>query len=343
MRFGDVDCCEAGRFTGFIDFSASPFALGDILTWNVRVCCEALIAGKRTVDVVALTDPEMLGNAYQNFITRNNLLTVYLDLSLAFYANPLLNSFNHLRDRKSFERLMQTAHRDDQPMFPGVAEYRAGLRARNALYSSHLVMNRFFREYGYLPKLKVPHAHRAFADGFLKSYGPDVFAVAVHVRRRAADAQAMFGATLERDGDYEVWEAFFDEARRRHPETVFVVLGKGAEWSRRLLRNKSLIFLKCLGFGLMDELATIQASDLFMGLLSGPSTMAFFSDTPYALFVQQSYAQTTAEVVGVEQGAACLPFAGENQTLLWRQPTLENLLEAFEDKFAALRSQESPR
>lgn len=336
MRPGDWDGCEMDRFTGFIDFSASPFALGDILTWNVRVCCEALSAGRKAVDVVALTDRELLGNAYQSFLTRHNLLCTYLDLAAAFYVNPLLRGFTHLMDRASFERRMRAAASDNQPMFPGTREYEAGLRTRNALYSSHLPMNRFYREHGHLPRLKVPQAYLAQAENFLESCGPEAFAVVVHVRRRVGEAHALFGGTLERDGDFGVWEAFFAEARRSHPETVFVILGKGVEWSRRLMRDQKLVFPKCLGLGLLDELAMIQAADLFMGLLSGPSTMAIFSEAPYALFVQQNYAKITAEVVGVEQGAACLPFACAHQTLVWKPPTLENLLAAFEEKYAAL-------
>lgn len=329
-------------FLGFIDFSASPFALGDILTWNVRVCCEALAAGKSSVDIVALTDPVTLGSAYQRFVNHFNQLPLYLDLAAAFNANPMLRNFTHLRDRASFERLMREAYSRGEPMFPGILEYERGVLTHKGLYCSHHVMNRFFHDRGFLPRLRTPQAYREQAEELLRSHGPDAFAVAVHVRRQVADAHSTSGGMVERDGNYDVWEAFFDEAQRRHPETVFVVLGRAVEWPRHLLRRRDIVLLKCLGLGLLDELAMIESCDLFMGLVSGPSTMAFFSDTPYALFVQEHYAPTTAAVVEVEEGAARLPFACANQTLLWEPPTLENLLAAFEEKYAALRGQGAP-
>ena len=323
-------------FVAFIDFSASFYALGDILTWIIRVCCEALNSGKKVMDVVVLTDPEMLGNAAQPFVDRNAYMRLYLDLVMAFYTNPMLRGFNHLRDRAEFERLMDEAKENNQAMFPGHAKYAEGLSTRIAAYSGHTVINRFCREHGYVPKLTTPPGYRLWAESFLKSYSPEVFAVTVHVRRREAESH-IFRDALERDGVFSDWEAFFDEAQRRHPETLFLVLGKPTEWPRRLMRRSNVIILKSLGLGLMEELAMIQASDLFMGLLSGPSTMAFFSDTPYALFVQQVCAEYTAQITEIEMHATHLPFAGKEQTLHWQQPTPEALLAAFEGKLKALR------
>lgn len=327
---------DAGdRFVAFIDFYASPFALGDILTWNMRVMCEALNAGKKAMDVVALTDPGSLGNASQCFfVTPHNYLRLYTDLIPAFYTNPMLAGFHHLRDRASFERRMGAAQANGQPMFPGLAKYEEGLRTREALYNRHHVMNSFHGEHGWLPRLTVPPSHAMWAENFLKSHNPEIFVVTVHVRRREAETH-LFGAALDRDGDFGTWEAFFDEARRRHPETLFIVLGKSVEWPRRLMRRSDVIVLKALGLGLMEELAMIQASDLFMGLLSGPSTMAFFSRVPYSLFVQRGYEQASAEVMGVPVGEERLPFAEEDQIMLWEPATLDALLETFERQHAA--------
>jgi len=330
------DATDEDVFAAFIDFSASPYALGDILTWNVRVCVEALAAGKGVMDVVALTDPEMLGNASQGFINHNAYLRLFLDLAPAFYTNPMLRGFNHLRDRAGFERLMDQARQDQRAIFPGHAKYAEGLQSRIAAYNGHTVINRFHRERGFVPRLVTPPGYRLWAESFLKSYSPDAFAVTVHVRRRETETH-LFGAALARDGDFGDWEAFFDEAQRRHPETLFLILGKPSEWPKRLMRRANVVILKTLGLGMMEELAMIQASDLFMGLLSGPSTMAFFSDVPYALFVQQGYAESTAEVADIEAFSPRLPFAAGEQTLYWHSPTPENLLAAYEEKLLALR------
>lgn len=332
----EKQCIDEEVFVAFIDFSASFYALGDILTWIIRVCCEALNSGKKVLDVVALTDPNLLGNKAQPFIDRNAYMRLFLDLVPAFYTNPMLRGFHHLRDRAGFERLMDEAKANNRAMFPGHAKYREGLDTRIAAYNGHTVINRFYREQGFVPRLTTPPGYRLWAESFLKSYSPEAFVVTVHVRQRVAESH-IFRDALDRDGDYRVWEEFFDEATRRRPETVFILLGKPAEWPRRLMRRSNVIILKSLGLGLMEELAMIQASDLFMGLLSGPSIMAFFSETPYAQFVQSVCADYTAKLMEIEMGAPRLPFAGEHQTLHWEEPTTEALCRAFEAKLLALR------
>lgn len=329
-------------FVSFIDFSASPFALGDVLTWNVRVCCEALAAGSSAMDVVALTDPDKLGNAFQNFISPGNYLRLYTDILPAFYTNPMLRNLHHLRDRQGFERRMRAARENGQGIFPGFEKYEQGLRHREAIYNRHAVLNRHFAETRSLPRLTVTPSHRLWAEGFLKSYSPHAFAVTVHVRRREAET-SIFGAALERDGSFEVWAEFFDEAQRRHPETLFLLLGKSDEWPRWLLRRSNVVILKTLGLGLMEELTMIQNSDLFMGLLSGPAVMAYLSEVPHALFVQPSHATVSAEILGIEEGAARLPFGGEHQTFHWQRSDKETLLAVFEEKLQALRGAEDSR
>ena len=326
-------------FVSFIDFSASPFALGDVLTWNIRACCEALDAGATAMDVVALTDPDKLGNAFQNFISPVNYLRLYTDLLPAFYTNPMLRNLHHRRDREGFELRMRQAQANGQGQFPGFEKYEQGLRHREAIYNRHAVLNRHFERTGKLPRLVVPPAHRLWAEGFLKSHNPYAFAVTVHVRRREAET-AIFGAALERDGSFDVWAEFFDEALRRHPETLFLLPGKADEWPRWLLRRSNVIILKTLGLGLMEELAMIQACDLFMGLLSGPAVMAYLSEVPHALFVQPSHAAISAEILGIGEGAPRLPFGGRHQTFHWQRPDKEALLAAFEEKFQALRGAE---
>lgn len=323
-------------FAAFMDFAASPYALGDFLTWNVRVCCEALAAGANVVDVVALTDPDKLGNIFQDFANKSNYLRFFLDLLPAYYTNPMLRHFRHVRDRGAFERLMERARAGGQGQFPGFKKYEEGLRAREARYYGHWFMNRFYREHGFIPGLTVPPAWAAWARAFRTALGPGTLAVTVHVRRREADTD-LFGCALERDGDFAVWEAFFTAMVARHPEVRFLLLGKPSEWPRRLLCHPAVTVLKTLGCGLMEELAMIQAGDLFMGLLSGPSTMAFFSDTPYALFVQEAHAPFTVEVLEVAKGFHRLPFAGPGQQLIWEPPSFARLVAAFEEQYAALR------
>lgn len=311
-------------FKAFLDFAGSPYALGDILTWNMRICAEALYAGKKLTDVWVLSDPENPANKYQFYINGLNHQKFLLDLAPALFTNPMLNNIHFLQERAELEKEIFDCHIKEEPFFPNLTKYVEGFRLKNALYSNHDLINKWYAENGWVPKLALPKGVRTWAENFLKSYNPNSFIVTVHLRNRKYETDT-FAADVFRDADFQVWSDFFDRACTRFPQVTFLLVGRPIEWPREFYRRSNLIPIKSLGYGLMEELAMIQCCDLFMATNSGPAVMAVFSETPYVIFQRNENASITSQFWGVEHGAERLPFGTEHQTVFWGETKVEDI------------------
>lgn len=324
-------------FKAFLDFAGSPYALGDILTWNMRVCAEALFAGRTLTDVWVLSDPENPSNKYQFYINGLNHQKYMLDLLPAFFTNPMLNNIHFLHERAEMDRMVFDAHYKEEPFFPNMTKYVSGFRERNALYSNHDLINKWHAENGWVPRLALPKGVRTWAENFLKSFNPHSFVVTVHLRNRKYETDT-FAADVFRDADFDVWSEFFSRAVTRFPEVVFLLVGRPVEWPRNFFRRSNIIPLKGMGLGLQEELAMIQCCDLFMATNSGPAVMAVFSETPYVIFQRTENAGLTSQFWGVDIGAKQLPFGLEHQTVFWGQTTVDDIERELAYKMDALYS-----
>jgi hypothetical protein len=309
-------------FKAFLDFAGSPYALGDILTWNMITCTEALYAGRERVDIWVLSEPENPSNRYQFYITGLNHQKFLLDLMPAFYTNPMLGNMHFLQSGAKLERQIFDAHIAGEPCFPGLDKYKGDFRPKEALYSSHDRINQWYAENGWVPRLALPKGIRTWAENFLKSFNPNSFIVTVHLRNRKNETDT-FAADVFRDAGFDVWSEFFDRAKTQFPDVTFLLVGRPVEWPREFYRRSNLIPLKSMGYGLIEELAMIQCCDLFMATNSGPAVMAVFSETPYVIFQRRENEKLTSELWGVEIGAERLPFATEHQTVFWGETTVE--------------------
>jgi hypothetical protein len=314
-------------FAAFWDFAASPYALGDILTWNMRVCVEALATGRNRLDSYVLLDPQSPSNRYQSYINTNNYHKYAADIFPAFLVNPMLRNIHFLQDRESLLTLM--IHKSRQAVFPTLEKHLHGYKFSDALYSTHDKMNLFYQKHGYLPKLSVPESIRLWAKNFLKSYPPETVFVCVHMRHRSSETD--MSADLFRDADFDVWLEFFKTIQRRRSEVIFITVGRPAEWPRDLYKQRNVILLKTLGYGLLEELAMIQECDLFMATNSGPAVMAVFGDKPYVIFQHPENAKISAHFWGIPKGTQRLPFGKENQIIKWNTVTVNDLIEAVEE------------
>ena len=322
-------------FKAFLDFAGSPYALGDILTWNMRICAEALYAGKELTDVWVLSEPENPSNKYQFYINGLNHQKYLLDLMPAFFTNPMLRDIHFLQSRSELDHLIFDCHIREEAFFPSMEKYVSGFRQKNALYSNHDLVNKWYAEKGWVPRLALPKGVRTWAENFLKSFNPKSFIVTVHLRNRQYETDT-FAADVFRDADFEVWREFFDRAQSRFPDVTFLLVGGPIEGPRDFYRRANLIPLKAMGYGLMEELAMIQCADLFMATNSGPAVMAVFSETPYIIFQRNENASLTSEFWGVEIGAERLPFGQAYQTVRWGQVDASDIERELESKMNAL-------
>ena len=319
------------------DFGVKPYALGDILSWNLLTVIHAIRAGKSRVDIAIVLDPLRPNMPAQGYITSQNYMQFFLELEQAFYFNPMLGNLHIYKDRLLFEEMMILKNLKKESMEPSLTGYTNDLHNCHQGYSFyHHEFNEFYDEYGYVPKFKAPVGFENVAKELFSKAHTESFVVAVHLRQRKNMNGTFRQSDLLRDSDQNNWLAFFKWALNEYPFVMFALVGRIDEYPREMMRMRNVVFLKSCGMGLSHELSLISEADLFMGSNSGPAMMAIYSDTPYLIYQSQSLAEQAASNFGIPLGTESLPYANDHQKIKWTEDTIDTLIQDFESMYKLL-------
>jgi hypothetical protein len=306
---------------GIYDFSYSPYALGDALTWTMNLNVIASAKGCDAIDQYLVINPTRLANRYQSFVNAHNYISLIDNLFPAFLCSPMLRSLKLIRHAPVLSSflLREVVHR--RPMWP---PFLSHLNKRLD-FISHRRFNAHYRKHGRLPWLTAPRGYKAWAEAFRRTHGEGRFVVAVNVRQSAL---SLVPANLHRDSPLPEWQTFIGRAVARHSDALFLILGGYTEWDRETARLPNVLIPRAMGFGLGHELALLHQADLFMGSSSGFATMATFCNKPYLI---TNIEHLFSPYIGIPVGARCYPFGNENQILYWEKETQDVLLKFFEE------------
>ncbi len=328
--------------TAVYDFRFLPYALGDILTWNVQTCIRALQAGKNRLDICLVADRSEPANRYQPLIDSNNYLQHLIEMLPLFYVNPMLENLHVLSGKTSYgvHCLGHDLFRHSKGLnLDWFLDLRA-VELGKELVGSHSAIKEFHAAQGYVPRLQVPQPFRDRARAMLSAHCPNSsYFVCIHLRQRFRDKTVLPTSgvqQLDRDAKTGDWVVFLDEVEELYPEVMFVLVGRPDEWAPELLDRKNIFVPKRVGCGLTDELAMIQECDLFMGSNSGPAVLAMFSTKPYFVFETcEGNFELESKTRCVPIGAERLPFALERQKIKWGPAPSGVLMACFEEVFKA--------
>jgi hypothetical protein len=338
------------------DFELFPYALGDVLTWNVLTAIRAEELGRERVDAYICMDERHPASIFQgDFVTPENSGLLFSELFGAFGTHPRLgNLFLYRRREELLERLREASAGDDANT-QALTEYEEVLahRAREPSMLQHLaasfsgrsgepseVMAHFMKYIHSHERINAFAARHARIPLLRPSMGcePDVEAllanrfagrriVIVHMRLRRLDAGYGAASTYARDSDFLEWYEFLKAAGERHPDVQFVTVGRIQEKPLELLRLPNVASLRAFGLGLGHELSLILRSDLFIGTSSGFAAMVNFSEVPY--FITKMTPQS-CNAYAIEPGSERLPFATDRQYLVYEPETRELLMNLLE-------------
>ncbi len=327
-----------GGYCAVYDFELMPYALGDVLTWNVQNAIRCEEAGRERVDVFICMDERYPSSIYQRgLVTAENCGLFFNELFGAFGTHPRLGSILiHRRREEMLERLRQ-ASAGDAANSESLGDYERALASREneaALIEYftkyiyfHERINAFAKRHGGIPLLRPSIGCEPDVAGLVTKRFAGKRIVVVHVRLRRLDAGYGGEHTYSRDSDFLGWYEFFREAERKHPDVQFVVLGRLQEKPLELLRLPNVMSLRTLGLGLGHELTLMLRSDLFIGTSSGFAAMANFSEIPYFI---TKLNRESCNAYRIEPGAERLPFAMERQVLVYEPETRELLMRLLE-------------
>jgi len=320
------------------DFELMPYALGDVLTWNVQTAIRCEELGRERVDVFICMDERYPSSLYQrDLVTADNRGLFFNELFGAFGTHPMPGNVFLYRHREEMLEILREESKDDAAILEYLADYERVLESRDdevALIEyftkyihSHERINAFAAAHGRIPLLRPSMGCGPDVIGLVTKRFAGKRIVAIHIRLRSLDAGYGGERTYSRDSDFLEWFEFLREAGGKHPDVQFVVMGRLQEKPLELLRLPNVMSLRVLGLGLGHELSLMLKSDLFIGTSSGFATMANFSAVPYFI---TKMTRDSCKAYRIEYGAERLPFANERQILVYEPETRELLMRLLE-------------
>lgn len=330
-------------YCGIYDFELLPYALGDVLTWNVQTASRCEESGRPRIDIYICLDPRYPAGIYQrNLIVTENRGLFFSELFGAFGTHPNLNNIFLFSDRDALIARMREVAAGDPINTEALTDYERVLARRDdedALNTyfikyiySHERLNAFAAARGHIPLLRSSMGCEPDVDGLMTRRLADKRVVVVHPRLRRLDYGMGGDHTYFRDSDFLEWYEFIRRAERTRPEVQFVVVGRLQEKPLELLKLPNVMSLRTLGLGLGHELTLMRKADLFIGTSSGFAAMANFSDTPY--FVTRMNKES-CNAYHISPGDDRLPFAKPNQFLVYEPETADLLTDLLERGLAA--------
>jgi len=333
-----------GNYCAIYDFDLMPYALGDVLTWNVQTTIRCEEAERDAVDVHICLDQRHPASIYQSDMIRaDNCWMFFNELFGAFGTHPRLGDIVIHRRREDALQRLRTEATADPVNAEALADYEHALAKRHdsdelvAYFTKYIYyhkgINAFAARHGRIPLLQPSLGCEPDVAGLLANHFSDKRSVLIHVRQRRLDAGYGGSHTLARDSDFLEWYEFLREAGRRHPDVQFVALGRLQEKPLELLRLPNVTSLRTFGLGLGHELTLMLRCDLFMGTSSGFAAMANFSETPYFI---TKMSRESCNAYQIDFGSERLPFATERQRLVYEPETKDLLLHLLEQGLAGV-------
>ncbi len=375
------------------DFEFFPYALGDVLTWNVRTAMRCEEAGKQTIDVYICLDKDHPASIYQRgLINADNFELFFNELYGAFGTNPKLGNIYIFRQRTAMlDILEEIATKTDEQNLEAIHDYLALIQEKvsdgivrkvyNAIEKrirsnplmkkiirrivpaklqesvrdnlsdekklndyfikniySHEHINQFAEQRGYIPFLQPSLGCTPDVDEVIARQFKGKKIVPFHLRLRRLDIGYGGDHTYARDSDFLEWYDFLNEAADKYPEVQFVVLGRLQEKPLEILRLPNVASLRIYGMGLGHELTLMLKSDLFIGTSSGFAALANFSALPYFITRMNP---GSCQAYAIPEHAEKLPFAKNNQKLIYEQETSQLLMSLLEEGLGLKSSSKS--
>lgn len=340
----------ANTLCAIYDFELMPYALGDVLTWNVQTAIECEAAGCAKVDVYICHDARYPASIYQrDLVNAENYGLFFSELYGAFGTHPQLGNLLVYRSRdEMLGRLREEAQgaSSNVSALPGYVEILARRHDEAAVIEyftqkvhTHAQLNAHHATAGRIPLLRPSLGCEPDIAGLIGARFAGKRLVALHTRLRRLDAGYGGAYSYARDSDVLEWYEFLRAAQQKHPDVMFVLLGRLQEKPLEFLRLPNVVNLRTLGLGLGHELTLITQCDLFMGTSSGFAAMANFCTTPYFI---THMTPAACNAYQIPFGAERLPFAQPRQVLVYEAESAAMLMRLLESGLAQSPPRQRP-
>lgn len=314
------------KILAIADFSTIGVALGFFILFQTRLLCEAYLKKINKVDFALVYNPENpVGEKHKKdalWVNRDNFHLHFAELIPLLNVNPKLGSVLVFNSHNDFDGFLERNSKNYllQPSFFNYVN-------KNKITTGTLVFLRdFYLKYKFLPKLEISNFVSLWTKAFIKKYAKDKYLIAVNLR-----SNPLFGH--ERNAAVDAWEHFFTYCFKRHPDVIFVILGRESEIADNLRNLANVIYAQDHEVNIQHTLSFIKHSLFYMATSSGPATYPMLTeDIPY-IIVSFQIPDVSYNYNWFKPGTL-LPWQNEElQKIIWEKESPELLIKEFEDLF----------
>jgi len=267
------------RILGVWDYKALPWSVGDPLVFAETLSVLKLERKAEEIDICIVYDRDNPGGNRAAGLGTNlngeNVQDYMTDMLPLFATCPYLGSIFQFSSRSQFHDFLRR-HSDRYDVFPPLSHHLGETYNFYGGAEHHEIFD-FYRSNGYIPYLRIGNREKAHAYFFYQQHLPETAVPVVLSLKQTLHSP-------ERNAAPAVWLSFLEACESDFPDVGFVVVGLREEIFDALRERSNVIIAKDFGTSVIDDLALIRTSFMYLGTNSGVNTIALFSDTPYLLF-----------------------------------------------------------
>jgi len=275
------------RVLGVWDYKSLPWSVGDPMLFIEYLSVIKIKTHSEAIDICIVYDKKKpLGKRTSFFGDPVNSKT-HEDFSLEylpiFSTCPFLGSIYQFNTRDEFNRFIKINY-NRYNMYPRLSDHLAEtFDYRDQGASLIKEIESFYAKYKYIPFLRIGDKNNAWARYYYAKNAPkDSVIVTISIKQTSHDKV--------RNTDPDTWLSFIDRCKHDYPEVVFCIVCLAEEVFDGLRQRENVIIAKDYGTTLIEDMALIRNSVIYMGTVSGINIIALFSDLPYLLFQSPSNA-----------------------------------------------------
>jgi hypothetical protein len=297
------------RILAIWDFQDVCYSIGELLYLQEITLVLQWIHQVNKTDIAFVCDPNPGPNCrhdMNSYILHHSLISLFPVAQM----NPNLGSFYLFDSYAQLEKHIGDNAELYCCIWPSYTEYVNQERAYAHIFN---FIQQFYIEHHFIPHLSCRPAMIDWAYAFYRENVYPSIPVVVQARNNPIDR--------ERNIKIEQWLDFFQYFEKRLP-VKFVVLCAQDEVDDRMRRYSNVLIAKDYHTNIVEELALIQSSAMYMGVPCGPSVMAIFSNLSYIIVNMKVIHDK------VVRGTQYI-FANDMQKIIWEPETTTMLIEEF--------------
>lgn len=256
------------------DFRSQPYSIGDLLILQEVALILCHQHNVNLVDVCILA--ERFQPARPSFVSLNVNSHNYKELIISLF--PVILTGQHIGAIYFFDShcylekyVVDNIHR--YCVWPTGYLY-ATMEDLNLLSLTFIC--EFYKKYNFIPYLSFRTELVNWAKLFIKQHISPMIPIVIQLRNAK-------GYNPSRNSNIDAWLEFFQYCENRFPVTFIIICAK-SEVEEQLRSLSNILIAKDFDTTIDQDLALIYCAAAYMGMSSGPSTVAVFTSKPYSIF-----------------------------------------------------------